>query len=103
MADSAAMNSSLLPMVLRRFQMLQQQVCDECPNLKLSTEERTLEVEIEVGMRDGQEQLFHAEGEPHIDGEPGDLKVKIKTAPHPIFQRKVSSPVLSAATQSGLE
>ncbi|XP_003737919.1 dnaJ homolog shv [Galendromus occidentalis] len=71
-----------------RFQMLQQQVCDECPNLKLETEERTLEVEIEVGMRDGQEQLFTAEGEPHIDGDPGDLKLRIRTAPHPVFQRK---------------
>jgi len=41
---------------------------------RLVTEERVLEVEIEPGMRDGQEYPFVAEGEPHIDGEPGDLK-----------------------------
>ena len=45
-----------------RFQMLQQQVCDECPNVKLVNEEKTLEVEIEPGMKDGQEQRFIAEG-----------------------------------------
>ncbi|XP_022671501.1 dnaJ homolog shv-like [Varroa jacobsoni] len=71
-----------------RFQMLQQQVCEECPNLSLTTEERVLEVEIEVGMKDGQEQVFTAEGEPHIDGDPGDLKMRIRTVPHPVFQRK---------------
>lgn len=69
--------------------MLQQQVCEECPNLSLTTEERVLEVEIEVGMKDGQEQVFTAEGEPHIDGDPGDLKMRIRTVPHPVFQRKV--------------
>lgn len=39
-------------------------------------------------MRDGQEHTFVAEGEPHIDGEPGDLKIRIVTKPHPIFERK---------------
>ena len=45
-----------------RFQMLQQQVCDECPNVKLVNEEKVLEVEIEPGMQDEQEQRFVAEG-----------------------------------------
>lgn len=27
-------------------------------------------------------------GEPHIDGEPGDLKIRIKTQPHSIFERR---------------
>jgi len=71
-----------------RFQMMQQTVCDECPNVKLVNEERVLEFEIEVGMVDGQETLFVAEGEPHLDGEPGDLKIKIRTTPHPIFERR---------------
>lgn len=70
-----------------RFQMLQQSVCDECPNMKLVNEERVLEFEIEQGMKDGQEQRFVAEGEPHIDGEPGDLRVRIRTQPHPVFER----------------
>lgn len=71
-----------------RFQMMQHEVCDECPNLKIGTEQRTLEVEIEIGMRDGQEQRFVAEGEPHIDGDPGDLIVRIRTQAHPIFERR---------------
>ncbi len=41
-------------------------------------EEKLLEVEIEPGMRDGFEYPFLAEGEPHIDGEPGDLKYIIR-------------------------
>ena len=71
-----------------RFQMLQQTVCDECPNVKLVSEERLLEVEVEQGMRDGQEQKFVAEGEPHIDGDPGDLRIRIKTLPHATFERR---------------
>lgn len=71
-----------------RFQMIQQTVCDECPNVKMVNEERTLEVEVEVGMVDGQVTTFVAEGEPHMDGEPGDLKLKIRTIPHPRFERR---------------
>ncbi|XP_053957656.1 dnaJ homolog shv [Anastrepha ludens] len=71
-----------------RFQMIQQTVCDECPNVKLVNEERTLEVEVEAGMVDGQETKFVAEGEPHMDGEPGDLIIKVLQTPHERFQRK---------------
>ncbi|KAK2577450.1 hypothetical protein KPH14_003555 [Odynerus spinipes] len=70
-----------------RYHMMQQQVCSECPNVKLVNEERLLEVEVEPGMVDGQETKFTAEGEPHLDGEPGDLILKIKTEPHPVFER----------------
>jgi DnaJ-class molecular chaperone len=38
-------------------------------------------------MRDGHEMLFFEEGEPIIDGEPGDLKMKIKTAADDTFRR----------------
>lgn len=51
-------------------------------------EEKTLEFEVEPGMTDGQETKFVSEGEPHVDGEPGDLILKIKTLPHPVFERK---------------
>lgn len=71
-----------------RFQMTQETVCEECPNVKLVNEERVLEIEVEPGMRDGQEIKFVAEGEPHIDGEPGDLILKVRTSPHPIFERQ---------------
>ena len=47
-----------------------------------------MEVEIESGMTDGMETKFAAEGEPHLDGDPGDLIVRIKTYPHPKFERK---------------
>ena len=46
-----------------RFQMSQEQVCDDCPNIKYVNEEKLLEVEIEAGMRDGHEYPFIAEGE----------------------------------------
>merc|ERR1719360_455363 len=71
-----------------RFQMTQQQVCDECPNVKFVTEEHLLEVEIETGMTNGMESKFVAEGEPHMDGEPGDLILRITTQPHPRFERR---------------
>ncbi|XP_008703433.1 dnaJ homolog subfamily B member 11 isoform X1 [Ursus maritimus] len=71
-----------------RFQMTQEVVCDECPNVKLVNEERTLEVEIEPGVRDGMEYPFIGEGEPHVDGEPGDLRFRIKVVKHPIFERR---------------
>ncbi|GFO20842.1 Dnaj-like protein subfamily b member 11 [Plakobranchus ocellatus] len=71
-----------------RFSMTQQQVCDECPNIKFVPEEKLLEIEIEPGMRDGQEYPFVAEGEPHIDGEPGDLRFKIMQVKHPRFERR---------------
>lgn len=71
-----------------RFQMMQHTVCDECPNMELTIQEKTLEVEVEPGMKEGAEQKFHGEGEPHIDGDPGDLKVRIRTQPHPVFERR---------------
>uniref|UniRef100_A0A6G1SAJ8 DnaJ subfamily B member 11 n=1 Tax=Aceria tosichella TaxID=561515 RepID=A0A6G1SAJ8_9ACAR len=71
-----------------RFQMMQQTVCDECPNMELTTQEKLLEVEVEPGMKEGAEQKFHGEGEPHIDGDPGDLKVRIRTLPHSVFERR---------------
>jgi DnaJ-class molecular chaperone len=39
-------------------------------------------------MHDGQEQRFTAEGEPHMDGEPGDLRLRIQTTPHAHFERR---------------
>ncbi|MCP3664387.1 MAG: J domain-containing protein [Gammaproteobacteria bacterium] len=71
-----------------RFQMFQQKVCDDCPNVKLVPEERTLEIEIEQGMKNGQSIIFRGEGEPHIDGDPGDLKLKIRLSKHPRFERR---------------
>lgn len=71
-----------------RFQMTQQQVCDDCPNVKFVNEEHLLEVEVEPGMGNGMEHKFVAEGEPHADGEPGDLVLQIRTYNHADFERK---------------
>lgn len=46
-----------------------------------------LEIEIELGMKDGQETIFITESEPHIDWESNDLIFKIKTILHSIFER----------------
>lgn len=71
-----------------RFQMMQEEVCDECPNKRFIIKDQLLEIEIEQGMQDGQEYPFVSEGEPHIDGEPGDLIFKIKELKHKTFERR---------------
>ncbi|KAI1719951.1 dnaJ domain-containing protein [Ditylenchus destructor] len=71
-----------------RFQMFQVRVCDQCPNVMLVAQTKTLEVEIEVGADDGHEQKFVGEGEPHIEGEPGDLIFKLRVQKHKIFERR---------------
>lgn len=70
-----------------RFQMQQQRVCKQCPNYKMVTEYKELDVEVEIGMEDGQEIKFSGEGEPHVDGEAGDLNLRINCLKHPKFQR----------------
>lgn len=71
-----------------RFQMTQQQVCDDCPNVRFVNEEHPLEFEVEPGMMDGMEHRFVSEGEPHVDGEPGDLVLQIRSYPHSRFERR---------------
>jgi len=71
-----------------RFQMSQEEVCDSCPNKKYIVKDQVLEVEIEPGMQDGQEYPFVGEGEPHIDGDPGDLIFKVKELKHKTFERR---------------
>jgi DnaJ family protein B protein 11 len=69
------------------FQQFTQNVCEECPAVKLEREKETINVHVEPGMVEGQEIMFFEEGEPMVDGEPGDLKFKIRTLPHPVFTR----------------
>jgi len=71
-----------------RIQMSQVRVCDQCPNVKFVNEEKTLEMEIEPGMEEGQIYSFFGEGEPDVDGEPGDINFKIKILKHKVFERK---------------
>lgn len=69
------------------FQQFTQNVCEECPAVKLEREKEAINVHVEPGMVEGQEITFFEEGEPMVDGEPGDLKFKIKTLPHLLFKR----------------
>ncbi len=70
------------------FQQYTQKVCEECDNVKLAREPDTLSVSVESGMVDGQEIAFFEEGEPLIDGEPGDLIFVVRTKPHERFTRQ---------------
>ncbi|KAK6937311.1 Chaperone DnaJ, C-terminal [Dillenia turbinata] len=70
------------------FQQMTEQVCEQCPNVKFEREGYFITVDIEKGMQDGQEVVFYEDGEPIIDGEPGDLKFRIRTAPHDTFRRE---------------
>ncbi|KAK9918595.1 hypothetical protein WJX75_005221 [Coccomyxa subellipsoidea] len=69
------------------FQQFQQQECQECQNIKFERETETITISVESGMRNGQEIVFFEEGEPLLDGEPGDLKFIVRTLPHKRFQR----------------
>ncbi|KAK7850117.1 dnaj protein erdj3b [Quercus suber] len=70
------------------FQQMTEQVCEQCPNVKYEREGYFVTVDIEKGMQDGQEVVFYEDGEPIIDGEAGDLKFRIRTAPHDRFRRE---------------
>lgn len=69
------------------FQQFTQQECKECPNVRYEREAVPIDVEIEKGMKDGQEMTFYEEGEPVMDGDPGDLKLVVRTQPHKRFAR----------------
>ncbi|EEF47290.1 dnaJ protein ERDJ3B [Ricinus communis] len=70
------------------FQQMTEQVCEQCQNVKFEREGYFVTVDIEKGMQDGQEVVFYEDGEPIIDGEPGDLKFRIRTAAHDRFRRE---------------
>uniref|UniRef100_A0A7N0VBB8 Chaperone DnaJ C-terminal domain-containing protein n=1 Tax=Kalanchoe fedtschenkoi TaxID=63787 RepID=A0A7N0VBB8_KALFE len=70
------------------FQQMTEQVCEQCENVKYQREGDFITVDIEKGMKDGEEVVFYEEGEPIIDGEAGDLKFRVHTAPHDRFKRE---------------
>jgi DnaJ family protein B protein 11 len=70
------------------FQQYTSTECDECPAVKLARERQGLTVHVDPGMPDGHEITFFEEGEPVVDGEAGDLKLRLVTAPHPLFRRE---------------
>lgn len=72
------------------FQQYTTQQCEQCDNVKYEREAETLTVQVEPGMRNGQEISFFEHGEPTVDGDPGDLKFVIVTAPDATFERRGS-------------
>ena len=62
------------------YQQYPTQTCEDCPAVKLVRASETLQVEVEPGMREGHEIMFFEQGEPMLDGEPGDLKFRLRTA-----------------------
>lgn len=69
------------------FQQYTQQVCEDCPNVKYQRETEFLRIHVEPGMVHGQQINQFEEGEPLIDGEPGDLIFVLKQMDHPFFSR----------------
>mmetsp|Transcript_38175 Transcript_38175/g.96618 ORF Transcript_38175/g.96618 Transcript_38175/m.96618 type:complete len:350 (-) Transcript_38175:321-1370(-) len=70
------------------FQQFHQQVCEECPGYKLVREQEVIAVHVEPGMVNGQTITFFEEGEPMIDGEPGDLQFIVRTIPSKRWERR---------------
>lgn len=70
------------------FQQYTTRSCEECPNLKLVRKTDTVTVSVEPGMQDGQEIQVFEEGEPIVDGEPGDLIFVVRILPHSYFSRQ---------------
>jgi len=75
-------------MGMGQFSIYQEKVCEKCPNVKLVSRDEELEIEIEKGMEHGHEIAYFGEGEPMVDGEPGDLRVVLRLQPHQVFERR---------------
>merc|ERR1719237_587701 len=69
------------------YQQFAQKECDECKAVKHVREAEPIAVEIEPGMRDGQEIKFYEQGEAEIDGDFGDLTLIVKQLPDARFVR----------------
>ena len=61
------------------YQQIPTQQCEQCPGMALGRESETIRVEVEKGSQDGTEISFFEQGEPLLDGEPGDLRFKLVT------------------------
>eukprot|EP00199_Chlamydomonas_sp_CCMP681_P002583 CAMPEP_0119106144 /NCGR_PEP_ID=MMETSP1180-20130426/3918_1 /TAXON_ID=3052 ORGANISM="Chlamydomonas cf sp, Strain CCMP681" /NCGR_SAMPLE_ID=MMETSP1180 /ASSEMBLY_ACC=CAM_ASM_000741 /LENGTH=339 /DNA_ID=CAMNT_0007091397 /DNA_START=161 /DNA_END=1180 /DNA_ORIENTATION=- len=77
------------------FQQYHQEACEQCPNVKLDREQEVITVHVEPGMSNGQVITFFEEGEPMIDGEPGDLKFVVRTVPSKRWERRVNDLVIN--------
>ena len=67
------------------------EVCPHCHGKRVVLEKKTLTVEIERGMRNGQEIVFPRESEQRPDTIPGNLIVKLNQRKHPFFEERVGN------------
>ena len=56
------------------FQQIAKEVCDECPNVKITRDFQSMNVEIVPGLPDGHVLELFEEGEPILDGDLGDIR-----------------------------
>ena len=64
------------------------ETCEHCRGRKVVKEDKKLRIEIERGMKDGQNIVFDRESEQHPDMIPGDLVVNLKQNPHRLFHSR---------------
>ena len=64
------------------------ETCPHCKGRKVIREKKGIDVEIEKGMRDGQEIVFPRESEQAPGTIPGDLIVKLKQREHSFFKER---------------
>ena len=62
------------------YQQFAKEECEECPNVKLGRESETIAVEIESRRARRAPECYSSRSEPIVDGEPGDLTVRVRTA-----------------------
>ncbi|XP_061107542.1 dnaJ homolog subfamily A member 1-like [Conger conger] len=69
--------------------------CKGCGARKILRQNKTLEVHIDRGMKDGQKIVFHAEGDQEPGLEPGDVIIVLDQKAHPTFTRKRENLIMS--------
>lgn len=69
------------------YQQYHEQECEECDNVRLVRDTVALSVTVDPGAPAGTEIRFFGEGEPEVDGDPGDLVFVVAPAAHPRFAR----------------
>jgi len=65
--------------------------CSHCSGTKVDTAEQLITIFIERGMPDGHEIVSESDGDERPGEEPGDLIFKIVTAPHNLFEPRVTT------------
>lgn len=64
-------------------------LCDQCDGVGMMTVQRTFDVRLPAGVREGDLRVVPGQGEPGLHGGlPGDLHVIVRVASHPLFARK---------------